>query len=187
MIVIKSGRHPLAVSFLGFLAMSGISGLLTYRRSASGTVRALPELIGLVLYGGLAAGALIAIAGVFLHGLVGPLLERVGLVLLAGFLSGYGVLVFARAGWPALFISSLLLGLTVGCVWRVVQIGRELRKVRVAALRVHAMEELGGRRDSWRMARHRGGVQRPAGVDSGGVLYPPAASETDGGERQDDR
>jgi hypothetical protein len=186
MITIKSGRHPLAVSFLGFLAFSGISGLFTYQRSASGTVRSLPEPLGQVLYGGLAAGALVAIVGVFLPGLVGPLLERVGLVLLAGFLFGYAVLAFARAGWPALFVISLLLGLTVGCVWRVVQIGRELRQVRVAALRVHAVEELGGRRERWRVGRHRDRGERSRSVDSGPLLYPPAVEEADSGERKDD-
>jgi hypothetical protein len=185
MITIKSGRHPLAVSLLGFLALSGLSGLVTYSRSASGTIRSLPNPLGVVFYVVLFAGSAIAIVGVFTRGLLGPLLERSGLCMLSGLLPCYAILAIARTGWPAMFVASILLGLAVGCVWRIVQIGREMKLVRVGAARVGAMDELGGRRERWRAAghRHRGG--RSPGDDRGADLHPPAASETDRRGQQD--
>lgn len=185
MIVIKSGRHPLAVSLLGFLAASGLSGLATYSHSASGTIRSLPHPLGVVFYGALAAGSVIAIVGVFMRGLLGPLLERTGLWTLSGFLSSYALLALVRVGWPALFVALLLFGLSVGSFLRAVQIGRELNQIREGAERVDALGELGGPRERWHPDRPPDRRRGVSGDDCGAAVHPPPVEKTDGGRGEE--
>lgn len=141
MIVIKSGRHPLAVTLLVFCAVSGVSNLLAYSKSATNVLRALPPAFGLVFYGLLALGSAVALVGVFWPGLTGPHLERSGLLMLTGVFSAYAVLVIPL-GLRALFFSLLLFGFALGNFLRVLQIGRDLKRIRAAAAYTGSTEQL---------------------------------------------
>lgn len=126
MIVIKSGRHPFAVVVLIVFVLSGVSNLFNYDQSASNALRDLSPVYGYIYYAGLALGAAITLIGVFWPGLYGPLVERAGWLILAGLWAAFGGLLFTF-GWRGAQFALLFEGFAAGAMWRVVQIGRDLR------------------------------------------------------------
>jgi hypothetical protein len=143
--MIRSGRHPHEVCLLGVCVLSGATGLINYSKVASSTVRALPEPWGMVFYATMLAGAVIALAGVLLPGLKGPLIERSGLLILASLFTGYGIAVLAAAGARGLFFSAFVGGFAIANLVRYVQIGRELRRISAAATLTSSTDQLGER------------------------------------------
>lgn len=142
--MIRSGRHPHEVCLLGVCLLSGVSGLVNYSTVSSGTVRQLPEPWGLVFYAVMLAGAVIALGGTLIPGLKGPLVERSGLVILAGLFTAYGIAALATSGTRALFFAAFMVGFATANVVRSVQIGRELRRISAAATFTSSSEQLGG-------------------------------------------
>lgn len=142
MIIIKSGRHPLAVTLLAFCVVSGVGGVVTYGRSASTVLRTFPEPLGRIYYSVLALGSVLAIVGIFWRGFGGPRLEKSGLWMLAGLFTSYGVMAITVAGWRALFFALLLFGFALGSLLRIIQIRRELKKVIAAAVHTNATDQL---------------------------------------------
>lgn len=133
MITIKSGRHPVVVTLLIFSVASGIGNLAFYNQAATTTVRSMPSPLGYVYYAGIILGASVTLAGIFWRGLTGPLLERSGWFMSAGLFVSYGAIAIAISGPRALFTACILFGFAFGSGARIVQIGRELKKVTAAA------------------------------------------------------
>lgn len=142
MLTLKAGRHPLAVTLLVFFVVSGLTNIVAYSHTAGNVIQTLPEPLGRIFYFIMTVASAVAVVGIYLPGLHGPLVERSGLWMLSGLLAAYGVLVFAAAGVRALFVATFLLGFAVGCVARIIQIGRQLRKIRAAAIVTKSTDQL---------------------------------------------
>lgn len=129
---IRSGRHPHEVAMLGAAFLIGVVGLAFFNQVATALVRALPHPFGHILYGGLAAGAAIALAGVFRRGILPALLERSGLTALAVFLLIYAVAVVVNSGLRGLAFSVFVGAFSLANLIRVRQIGREIDEYQAA-------------------------------------------------------
>lgn len=123
----RGDRDPHELAFVIAAFLLGVAGTVSFSRIATTNVRMLPTVWGYVLYGGLAVLAAVTLVGIFVHGVVGALLERAGLISLALFLLAYGVGFLAVAGWrgvgPAVFVTAF----AVANVVRARQISRAVR------------------------------------------------------------
>lgn len=126
--ILRSGRNPFEMFLLGACVLSGIVGVLAPAATEGAVARVLPPWAGSVWYAGLFVGAGISFTGVLLRGLKSLLVERVGLLLLAGFFGVYAFAVFALAGWRGVFVSLFVAAFAVAATARFVQIGRDLKK-----------------------------------------------------------
>lgn len=143
--MIRSGRHPHEVLLLVGCLLWGLFGLFAFDATASTSLRNLPAPWGQVFYGLLGAGAVVALAGAFLRrGIVGPLVERSGLLILAGMNIAYAVFVFGVSGSRAVGFSIFMICLATANIWRAAQIGGEVKKIAAAAALGGAAEHLGG-------------------------------------------
>lgn len=131
--MIRSGRHPHEVAFLGVFAIAGIAGLVAPHRTSNAVLQSLPAWGLTVFYLVLAVGSLLALAGVLMPGLKGPLIELYGLLILSGELLGYGVAILGYAGPRALLSALLPIGIGIANVIRMRQITREVREARAGA------------------------------------------------------
>ena len=124
---IRGSRHPHELAFVVAALLLGAAGVLFFARIATTNVRMLPTLWGYILFGGMAVLSAVTLVGVFVHSVVGALLERAGLISLALFLLAYGVGFLAVAGWrgvgPAVFVTAF----AVANVVRARQISRAVR------------------------------------------------------------
>lgn len=127
-IVIRSGRHPLAVLMLVLFVVSGISGLISPARSAPPVAHVLTlwELRG--WFAGLTLSSAIALVSVFRSGFGSLAIERVSMIVLGALVSMYAVAVVIQSGT---IVSPPLAGIAavVGAsVWRAIQIGGDLKR-----------------------------------------------------------
>lgn len=132
MIVIKSGRHPFEVMILAWCLVSGVNSIINYQQAASTVFGQFPDLFGYILYGGTVAGSTVTLVGTFWPSLAGPLIERAGLVMLAGLWVLFGGLL-TTVGERGLYWGGFLWGFAAAAIWRSVQIGREMKRVQAAA------------------------------------------------------
>lgn len=121
---VRDGKHPHQVGFLVAGVILGIVGAVGPRSTTS---RALPDLTVYLLYGGVALAALIAIVGVFVPDILGALIERVGLFMLAIMLLGFGVAVIAAAGIRGVSFGLFVAAFAGANLFRVWQIRREIK------------------------------------------------------------
>lgn len=107
----------------------GVVGTILYDGMASANVKELGGFFGRMLYIGFAAGGGLSLLGVFLRGTTGALLERAGLLALSFHCLAYSATAFAIAGIPrALGFSIFVTAFAAANLWRVHQIGREIRE-----------------------------------------------------------
>lgn len=143
--MIRSGRHPHEVVLLLVCVLVGAVGTFGFDQAASTTIRSLPEPWGRFFYLGVLAGSVVALSGAYWRGLAGPLIERSGLITLAGMWASYTVAVLMNSGLRNGWGFSLIVGgFAVANVWRYVQISGELRRIRAAATLTGATGQLGG-------------------------------------------
>jgi hypothetical protein len=128
-VVIRSGRHPHEVALLVACVLLGLAGLVAYGKVATTTIRGLPEPLGYLLYAGLLAGGVVALAGSFMPGLAGPLIERIGLASLGLLCVAYAVAVLAFFPTRGLSFAVFMLAFTAANVFRMRQISRELTEL----------------------------------------------------------
>lgn len=144
-IVLHSGRHPHEVFVLVGCLLWALFGLIAFDATASPSLRELPGPWGRVFYGLLGAGAVVAIVGVFLRrGIFGPLVERSGLLVLAGMNIAYAAFVYGLSGNRAAGFSIYMLCLAVANLWRAAQVRSEVRQIAAAAALGGASDHLGG-------------------------------------------
>jgi hypothetical protein len=131
---IRSGKHPHEVALLIAALLGGVCGLLFFSTLASTTIRALPVPFGHILYGGLAAGAGIALVGVFSNGARGARTECIGLWFMSGHCAAYAVGIYAAAGPGGTLITGFMVAFGVANLVRAVQIGNELEQMEAARI-----------------------------------------------------
>lgn len=126
--VLRSGRNPFEVWLLGACIVTGAAGFLTSQAVSGAVARALPPWAGTLWYASLFVGASISFTGIMLRGLKSLLVERVGLLLMAGFGLVYAAAVVLSAGWSGLFVAVFVAGFAAANISRFVQIGQDLKK-----------------------------------------------------------
>lgn len=127
----RTGRNPLAVYLLGLCvtaAVSFVAGLLAGGDGMKPVERLMPGPLVFGWYVLLFAGAAIAIVGVMLRDLVASLLvERAGLYALTAASAVYAAALLTLHN----YVSGTATGVfALFCLWRVLQIKREIRHIR---------------------------------------------------------
>lgn len=123
----------------------GASGLLAFDRVSTTTLRTLPGPWGCLFYASLLVAAVIALTGIcWRGGLVGPLIERSGLLMLAGLWYAYSLSVIATSGLRGLGFFLICVGFGTANVVRSVQITRQTKKIAAAAAMTHSTDQLEG-------------------------------------------
>lgn len=124
------GRNPDTVFLLSFLT---VSGLTTVNGATPGSVsEAVPPWIAITWAVILTAGAVVTLAGVLWRSEVtGILIEAAGRVALAPTALAYAVAIYGAVGSEGAVPVGLLVGLTVSSAWRLRQIRKRIRWLRV--------------------------------------------------------
>lgn len=145
MLVIRSGRHPHEVMLLVLILTAGSSGLASSGKTGNTVLASMGHYQLLVFYGTLLAGAAMAIVGVLLRGLKGPVVEAFGLGVFTLPLLGYGAAVFAATGWRGLLTAgAFAVVMSVANVWRMLQIRREFWAAKAGAAATDTMRQVEG-------------------------------------------
>lgn len=129
-LLVRNGRDPFELLFLVAALLVGIAGLL-FDASSPNLRSALPGSLLMWWQAGLISGALISLYGISYPPPVSLLIERTGLLLLAGLCGAYAVAIIVNAA------EGLATGLFVGFAFsgasllRSIQITRDLKRVKV--------------------------------------------------------
>lgn len=131
---IRSDRNPFQLWTVAACFLSGLVAILPFGGARNGAIdRFLPGYATLWYVGLLVSGTVCLVATLLRKRHTGLLTERIGLVLLTGQLTGYGMAILILQ--PRVPTGILLVGLAVACLVRIRQAGRELRTLRSA---IHA-------------------------------------------------
>jgi hypothetical protein len=121
------GRQPFEIALLAVAALSGATGLLI-PGAGSRTINELFPGTALIFHGVLLLAALVSGAGLVLNPPTAPLVERVGMLILAGSFLAYGVGVFVSS--TASSTGGIVIsGFGLAALARAVQITRDLRRL----------------------------------------------------------
>ena len=129
---IRRGKHPHEVGLLFATFVIGGFGTFAFNSSANSASRALPYPMGQIMYGALALGSAVAIAGIFWPGITGALVERAGLVAVSLMCAGQGAATLVGFGLRGLAYGGILAAFAVASLWRVLQIRREVQEILAA-------------------------------------------------------
>jgi hypothetical protein len=134
-VILRSGRSPFELFLLAACVLSGLAGLIAPTSTSSALARLLPTWVVIAWSAGLVIGGAVAIAGVLMRGLTALLVERIGLVGLAGFSVLYSAVIVAEVGIRATFTALFVVAFAGACVGRFWQISQDLRRADVEANR----------------------------------------------------
>lgn len=126
-LIVRTGNSPFEVWLLGAAVIAGVGGLVNPGASRA-VARVLPDWQLYTWYSGLIVTAGIALLGVVLRSLLGLLLERAGLVLLAALTVIYAIAIVAAGGEPLTLSAALAASLGCACLARAWQIGKDLKR-----------------------------------------------------------
>lgn len=126
----RLGRAVFELYLLVACILIGITGLLLPAARARSIVGAFPPWAQTGWYAGIALSGLLASAGVLRGDLLGSLIERGAMIILAGMCASFGVASIAYAGPSAVTGSLMLFGFAVPCIVRAKQITNDLSAVR---------------------------------------------------------
>ena len=121
-------RHPHEILLGATCKIVGILGLVFPETISPGLRSAFPGdlvkwwFVGLILSGGL------ILFGIFTEGILGPLMERIGLGVSAAFFLAYIVAVLSNSGMRGLTATTLPMAYTIANVVRMFQITSALRR-----------------------------------------------------------
>jgi hypothetical protein len=129
---IQRGKpSPFEVMFMVAALVGGLALLVLRQHLGSSLAQALPPIITILLGAGLWLGGLITLIGMSLHVVLGPLLERAGLALLALLLLAYSGFTIDFVGVRGLITSVFFVSFASAGLWRIRQIGTELHRLEV--------------------------------------------------------
>jgi hypothetical protein len=129
MILVSSGRHPLAIFLLVACVLTGVAGLLSPVSTSPTVAHLLAPWELEAWYSGLILSGGATLVGVMATGLSSLLIERVGLVVLASLSGMYAAAIAIQGHTPLTFAAAFTGAFALGCVGRVVQINGSLRKL----------------------------------------------------------
>lgn len=127
----RLGRAIFELYLLSSCILIGLVGLLVPASRAKSLLATFPPWAQICWYGGLAVSGLLACAGIMRSDVLGSLIERGAMIILAAMCASFGVASIASFGLPALTGSLMLFGFTCPCLVRAQQITTDLRAVRV--------------------------------------------------------
>lgn len=119
---------------LTLCVMAGVGGIINPTTTALNAV--LPPWFLWIWYLGLVVGALIGLAGMWIHSPTGPLIERAGLRLLNGLGIAFACVVTYSAGLPGLLSAAAVILFVAFNVLRLVQIRLALAAERALLLTI---------------------------------------------------
>lgn len=130
---------------MAVFAIAGAAGLLVTDEVTrpDSLLADLPRVSLLLFYAVLLVGSVVTIVGTFTRGLAGPIIERFGLGILAIELIGYGVALFGLYLLDALFFALITVGVGAANVWRMIQIGKEIKQAKSGAAATYTQRHLG--------------------------------------------
>ena len=135
MVILRSGRSPFELFLLGACVISGLAGLVAPTSTSSALAHLLPTWVVMAWSAGLVIGGVVSITGVLMRGLTALLVERIGLVGLAGFSVLYSAVIVAELGLRATFTALFIAAFAAACVGRFWQINRDLNQAETEAAR----------------------------------------------------
>jgi hypothetical protein len=129
---INTGRDEFKLAVLGISLSYGLLCTIGYEKFTATSIKLFPGIGGRIFVGALAVGAAIALYGVLHGGIRGLLVERAGMLILAGMSLGYAAWVPAAIGTRGLGLL-LFLGILVGGpaavrVWRIYRWQRAIHR-----------------------------------------------------------
>lgn len=125
------GRSPFVVFLLAGSILSGLATLSGVAEPAS-LQRAVSPVVLVAWSVGLVGGGVITLAGLFIEPITGLLVERLGLLPLVGGGAAYSVALLASNGRTGIVAAAWVASFTAAGLARVVQITRDVRRLRVA-------------------------------------------------------
>jgi hypothetical protein len=130
-LILRSANSPFQILTVVACLISGVAGLLPHE--PSGVIDQLASGGAIIWYVGLTLGAAIALGSRLFQLPVSLLVERVGLLLLAGVMLSYGVGIYLLISFERARLSGvIILAFGVACCARSWQIGRDLQRLRRA-------------------------------------------------------
>ncbi|NBH01929.1 hypothetical protein [Amycolatopsis sp. SID8362] len=128
-ITLRRSRSPFQIGVLLALLVISAASAVFFDQVATSTARELGSTLGRLMYGGTALGAGVALVGVWRSGITGLLVERVGLISMACWVTGYGIAVLINSGARGVQFGGYMTAVALMCLWRAWQIGREAREL----------------------------------------------------------
>jgi hypothetical protein len=128
-ITLRRSRSPFQVGVLLALFLLSAASALFFDAVATSSARELGAVFGRLMYGGTAVAAGVALTGVWLDGVVGLLVERVGLVSMSCWITGTAAAVLVNSGVRGVQFGGYFLAVALMCLFRAWQIGREAREL----------------------------------------------------------
>lgn len=128
MVVIDDRRNPFHILMLVACVLAGAGGLINPGRGSVVIRQYFPTWQLYVWYGGVFAGAVIALASLLMATMLGYYVERIGLYLLAGLCLSYTVAIALGGGQFFALGGLAVLAFTTACVARLVRIHVILRR-----------------------------------------------------------
>lgn len=128
MVILDDRRNPFHILMLIACVLAGAGGLLNPGRASNLIRQFFPAWQLYAWYGGILAGALIALGALFIVSVTGYYVERIGLYLLSGLCMSYSATI-ALGGGQFLALGGLsVLAFTAACIVRLVRIHSILRR-----------------------------------------------------------
>ena len=138
--IVRHGRNPLAVCLLLVLVLSGVIGLLNPEKASPTLTRVLGDYVW-VWHVGMLIGCVTTLVGILvLKPLNDVLIERVGAIWLASIFLIYGVVLAIVGGSLGATSASISIGLGLAFAVRVLQITKDLRRLRSVLQAIPARE-----------------------------------------------
>ncbi|MEV4604795.1 hypothetical protein AB0K15_46530 [Amycolatopsis sp. NPDC049253] len=128
-ITLRRSRSPFQVGVLLALFLLSAASALFFDAMATASARELGPGLGRLMYGGMAVAAGVALVGVWLDGVVGLLVERVGLISMGCWSTAAGLAVLANSGARGVQFGGYFLAVALMSAWRAWQIGKEAREL----------------------------------------------------------
>lgn len=126
----RFGRAVFELYLLSACILIGFTGLLLPSTRAKSLIYGFPPWAQIGWYGGLAISGLLAWSGILRGDVLGNLIERGAMIILAAMCASFGVASVTYAGPPAITGSMMLFGFACPCIVRTQQITRDIRATR---------------------------------------------------------
>lgn len=142
MIIVRAKSSPFEIMFMVAAVLGGAVLLILRKEVGSTLAKTLPSAITILLAVGLITGGLTTLIGVSLKVILGPLLERAGLGLLALLFLVYSAFTLNFVGLHGVITAVFFLSFAAASGWRIWQISGDLNDTE------HVMREATDRNES---------------------------------------
>jgi len=143
--VIRPRAQVFEIMFMVAAVLGGVAILIAGPHLGTAVSRTIPPWLTMVLGGGLFLGGATVLVGLLTRHVVRQrLLERAGLAALGLLMFSYAGFTFYASGLRGLITAEFFLSFSLGCAWRIWQIGLELRDFEEASTPTGAPQDQKG-------------------------------------------